>query len=351
MLGVSGVEKVYAIKKAVAWNTAVQCGALDGILLLPHSVNCRDALKTDDSQGAVWTQGGDRGARVCDGQLVGYLRFDGCDLLLACFAGIAGVPVLHAGGAASYDYIYDLAAHTDGLFLTFAESLKTYVAENPSLKIAGITLKAEADGVWQLLAKVIGDDRVNDGVNTLATMADVTIAETENRVLFAQTKFFMNGRDDIALAAGDQIYPSSFELTAERNLMGEYTGEYRSASDPPQDLIDEPRNNGMLSATLKLQFARHASKTYLEDLRADVRKKIKIEATGKIIEAAIRRQVGLLIPHAQLLNVNPVDEAGNIKEPLEFQLHGASGLVAGMEGVTAPLRIYGINQRATNPLA
>jgi len=37
MSGVSGVEVKYAVKKGAAWNTAVACGAGDGVLCKPDT--------------------------------------------------------------------------------------------------------------------------------------------------------------------------------------------------------------------------------------------------------------------------------------------------------------------------
>lgn len=350
MSGVAGIELRYALKKATAWGTAVACGAGDGFLALPAGIRRDAAVDVDDSLGLFWSQDGTPGAVKVEGDLPLYLRYDGCDLLLALFMGVAGVPSVPGGGTNSRDYVYDLAENTDGLFASFARHYKSYVSEVPGLKVAGLTLKGEQGKPLQLVAKCIGDNVALDGTNTTTTFADVTIAETRHRIQFAQGLFRMNDQSDIALAAGDKIGPSSFELTATRKLAGTY-GSYTTGGANSQDLIDEPVNDGVPEVTLNLQFPRHTGKTRLVDLGSDVRKKADITFTGAIIEGAIPRLFKLEFPHLQMKSVDVVDEQGIIKEPVEFIVHGADTAPAGMTGITTPFRISGTNQRATDPLA
>jgi hypothetical protein len=352
MPGVAGVEMKYALVKGTEWGTAVAAGANDGLLLLPTGVKSGDAaLDVDDSQGLFFSQDGTPGAVKVDGDVPGYLRYDGCDLLIALFMGVAGSPSLHDGGSASYDFVYDLADNIDGLFATFVRNWKNYVEEVRSLKIAGITIKGERGKPLQLIADGIGDFAVQDGVNSSTTFNNVTIAETKNRIHFAQGVFRMNDQGGAALGSGDVIYPSSFELSASRKLAGQYTGEFTSGGTNPRDVIDEPTNDGMPEISLKLQFPRHTGKTRLTDLGNDTRKKMDITFTGPVIEGSIPRLFKIELPHLQFKSVDIVDEAGIIKEPAEFVCHGASTAPTGMTGITKPFRISGTNQRSADPLA
>lgn len=352
MGGVSGVEMKYALKKGTTWGTPVACGALDGLLLLPTGIKAGDAqLDVDDSQGLFFSADGTPGAVKIDGDLPGYLRYDGLDLLIALFMGSIGTPrALHSGGAASYDYDYALASNTDGLFATLARHWKNYVEEIRSLKVAGITLKGERGKPLQLVAECIGDHAAYDGTNTTTTFNNVTIRETANRVHFAQSVFRMNAQSGAALGSGDIIYPNSFELTAKRKLSGVYSGALTTGGTTPRDIIDEPVNDGMPEVTLKLGFPTHTAKTRLTDLGSDARKKCDITFTGPIIEGAIPRLFKLQFPHLQMKSVDVVDEAGIIKEPVEFVCHAASAAPSGMTGITKPFRISGTNQLATDPI-
>lgn len=348
MSRLAGVEIKYALKKAVTWGTAVACGAKDGFLALADSVKRAAPVEVDDSLGQYFSKDGTPGAVTVSGDIPPYLRYDGCDLLLALFMGSAGVPT-QQDATAAYAYTYAFAENTDGLFATFARHMKNYVAEVPSLKIVGLTIKGETGKPLQLVAQTVGNDLVQDGVNDSTTFNNVTIAETSHRVHFAQGVFRMNDRDDIALAAGDVIKPSSFELSASRQLTGVY-GAYTTAGANKQDLIDEPTNDGPPEITLKLQFPQHTGKTYLTDLGSDARKKMDIVFTGAEIESPYNRQIKIELPHLQMRSDDVVTEQGIIKEPLDFICHAIDAAPAGMD-FTQPLRISGINTRTTDPLA
>lgn len=352
MPGVAGVEMKYALKKAPTWGTPVVAGAGDGLLLLPTGIRQGDAaLEVDDSQGLFFSVDATLGAIKNEGDLPGYLRYDGCDLLLALFMGTAGVPALHAAGTLSHDYVYPMADDTDGLFATFARHWKNYVEEIRSLKIAALTLKGERGKPLQLIAKCIGDASVQDGENDATTFASVTIAEVANRVMFSQGVFRINAQSAGALGSGDVVTPNSFELTATRKLGSDYNGLTIGSGSAARDVIDEPINDGMPEITLKLTFPRHTAKTRLTDLGSDLRKKMDITFTGNIIEGAIPRVFKIELPHLQYKSVDIVDEAGIIKEPVEFICHGCTTAPTGMASLTVPLRISGTNQRATDPLA
>lgn len=352
MGAVAGIEMKYALKKGTTWGTAVAAGASDGLLLLPTGISKGDAaLEVDDSQGLFWSVDGTPGAVKVEGDLPGYLRYNGLELLLALFMGTAGVPSSHVGGTASKDYSYSLSDNTDGLYATFARHWKNYVEEIRSMKVAGITIKGERGKPLQLVATCIGDHAVLDGTNTTTTFNNVTIRETANRIHFAQGAFRMNAQSGPALGSGDAIYPSSFELTAKRNLQGVYSGALTTGGTTPRDVIDEPVNNGMPEVTLKLQFPKHTSKTLLTDLGSDARKKLDITFTGPMIEGEIPYQFKLEFPNLQMSSVDVVDEAGIIKEPIEFRCHACATAPTGMTGITKPFKISGTNTLATNPLA
>ena len=118
-----------------------------------------------------------------------------------------------------------------------------------------------------------------------------------------------------------------------------------------QDIIDEPTNDGMPEISLKFGFPRHTAVTRLTDLGNDTRKKCDIVFTGGLIASTFYRGFTLQFPHLQYKSVDITDEAGIIKEPVEFAVYAASVAPTGMTGITQPFKISGINQRSTNPLA
>jgi hypothetical protein len=355
MGGVAGSELKFAVKKATTWGTPVAAGVLDGFLSLATGVKRQADVIVDDSLGSFFVQGATPGAVKVEGDIPLYLRYEGCDLLLALFMGTAGVPVTHAAGTLSKDYVYKWLASTDGLFATFVKHMKNYIAETPSMKVTGITIKGEAGKPLQLIVNVTGNDVVtNSATNTTTTFTtNVTIPAEGigNRVSFGQGVFRMNAQGGAALAVGDVIAPSSFELTAKRKVSG-VLGQYKTAfTGNTQDVIDEPTNDGQPEITLKLQFPRHTAVTRLDALGNDTRYKMDMTFTGALIETTIYREFAIKFPHLMMKSVDVQDEAGIIKEPVEFLVLPATAAPLGMTGITDPFWISGVNKRTTNPLA
>lgn len=355
MGGVAGNELVYAAKKAATWGTAVACGAGDGILSRPSGIKQSNDITIDDSVGLYFPVDGTPGALKVDGQLPAYLRYDGLDLLLALAMGSAGVPTQQAATTA-YAYAYSLANNTDGLFATFVKNMKNYCAEIVNLKILGFSIKGEVGKPVEISFETVGN-RINKntgaGVNTTTTMNNITIPTIGqgNRLMFGQAVFRINDQGSAALASpADVVSPSSFELTFKRKLSGVYGAFTTGIAGNNQDIIDEPTNDGLPEISLKFGFPRHTAVTRLTDLGNDTRKKCDIVFTGGLIASTYYRGFTLQFPHLQYKSVDITDEAGIIKEPVEFAVYGAATAPTGMTGITAPFKISGINQRSTNPL-
>ena len=67
----------------------------------------------------------------------------------------------------------------DGLFFSYAQNMKNYIAEYPSVKCVGITIKGEvgAKPLEVTFQVIINDKVVNSAINTTATFANVTFFE------------------------------------------------------------------------------------------------------------------------------------------------------------------------------
>ncbi len=348
MAGLAGIEIKAAVKKASTWGTAVACGANNGIVVLPTNIKRDSPITVDDSMGRFFSKDGLPGPLKVEGDIPAYLRYDGLDLLLALYMGTAGAPTLQGSGA--YAYTYKVKTLLDGLFCTVAKHMKNYIDEYPSVKITGIAIKGEVGKALQVTISVVCQNKVVASViNTTTTFTNVTWFEEQNRVRFSEGVFRMNAQGGAALGSGNTIYPSAFEFTTKRKLAGEYSTQYISAIN--QELIDEPCGDGTLESTLKLTFPRHTSSTNIDALVSDSRKKMDITFTGALIGGAYYRQFKLQFPHLQLKNVDPVDAQGNIKEPIEFVVHGCASAPTGMTGLTDPFWISGINRLSTDPLA
>lgn len=351
MAGLAGVEIKAAVKKASTWGTAVACGANDGIVILPTSLKKDTTIDIDDSMGKFFSKDGIAGPIKVEGDIPAHLRYDSLDVLIALYMGTAGAPA-QQGGTAAYAYTYKVTTLLDGLFATFVKNMKNYTEEHTSVKVSGITIKGETGKTLQISFQVISFNKIADsGVNTTTTFnTNVTFPEEQNRVRFSEGVIRMNSQSGGALGGGDTIYPGSFEFVSKRKLKGEYTAQYK-VSATKQELIDEPLGDGTMETTLKLTFPRHSANTYLAALQADSRYKMDMTFTGGLIAGSYYRQFKIQFPNLQLKNVDPVDANGNIKEPLEFIVHGAASAPTGMSGLTDPFWISGINKRTSDPLA
>ena len=348
MSGLSGAEIKVAAKKASTWGTAVVCGANNGIVILPANIKRDAPIDIDDSMGNLFSKYGTQGPLKVEGDIPLYLRYDGLDMLLAMYMGTAGAPTLQGSGA--YANTYKVKTLLDGLFFTYIKNMKNYIDEYGSVKITGIIIKSEVGKALQVSLQVICQNKVvSSTTNTTSTFANVTWFEEQNRVRFSEGVFRMNTQSGGALSGGDTVYPSAFEFTSKRKMAGAYSGQYLSALG--QELIDEPLGDGTMESTLKLTFPRHTSSSSISDLVTDARKKMDITFTGALIGGSYYRQFKLQYPHLQLKNVDPVDVQGNIKEPLEFIVHGCASAPTGMTGLTDPFWISVINRLSTDPLA
>ena len=355
----TGKNQVLAIKKCGAgaagvWGTSVACGATDGIQFLSGQAKRDASVVVDESRGRAFPIDGTAGSIKCEQTYKFNLRYAGMELVAAMLMGIAGAPVMQGVGPA---YLHVLKWHTDpyGYMVAIVKNMVSYIEEIPTAKIVGITISGEVGAnPLTLEIETIGINKeVVSTINTLVTVANVTLPTDADRnpVMFSHATFRMNGQSGIALAAGDKIYPSKFSLSVKRSLAGEYTGAYRTTGTNSQDLIDEPSNNGFPEMKLTLDFPKHTGTAYFVDLGNDARKKMDITCVGALLNATFYYTHLYQFPHLQLVNAQPTDDDGRIKEPLEFNILGSVTAPTGMTGITDPLWWSITSKRTTDPLA
>lgn len=102
-MSATGSEIKFAAKKADVWGTPVAVGANNGFLIRPSTFKKQQPFNVDDSLGLGWPSDGDLGEIKVDGDVVGYMRFDSLDLMIAMAMG--GHSLVHtvptAGGGAA----------------------------------------------------------------------------------------------------------------------------------------------------------------------------------------------------------------------------------------------------------
>lgn len=344
---ITGREFVAALRKSAAWHTPLACGAGHGLLLLSDGIKVSIAAELDDSAGQQWITDADPGLQTITGNLDGFMRYEGFDVALALLLGVAGVPT-KVGLTDAYSNSYTLASKIDGLFATVAmKKLASAIWEFPSVKIVSVKLSGEMNKPLKISLGIIGDklDRAS-AVNDVTSMADVTVPACKRIFMDQNTVFRMNDQSAIALAVGNKIYPSSFELTFTRPMDSEPVAG--------QEGIDEPADNGFPVATLMMKFPRYnaANDLFFTDWEAYTSKKADITFTGPVIESGFNYLFRVTMPHLKIDDPEAtVSGPGKIPFSMKCNLLGAAAAPAGMTDLTAPLKIDVVNTRTTDPLA
>lgn len=342
-----GVNISAAIKKAAVWSTPVACGAGNGVLIQPPTMKLSRDDMVDDSLGTYFAKAADMGQTAVGGvSIPAYLRYDSLDLLIGLAMGATGGAPVQQGATAAYAQSFTLADSLDGLFGTFAVNKDgVYVEELPSLKITGFTIKGEVGKPVQITFEGIANDKRYDSVtNTGASFANVTYTETENRVLYRHCVMRMNAQSGGALAAGDKIYPSSFELSFKRAMSGVY-------GVSGFDTIDEPTNDGKPEVTLRLEFPRDTAATLMTDFAAGNAKKMDIVFTGGLIADTYYRTFKMEFPNLHIKDADAPVVQGIIKQTVDFDCLGCAAAPTGMAAITKPFKVSVINQQTANVLA
>jgi hypothetical protein len=344
---ITGRETICGLKKAAAWHTPVACGVGDGVLILADNIKVGMELELDESAGQEWVTEADAGVENVAGNIEAYMRYEGFDVWLALIMGSAGVPA-QIEATTAYTNTYNLTSKIDGLFATMAQKkLVNKIWEYPAVKLHGFKLSGEMNKPVKISFDSICDTLVRDSlVNTSGTMAAVTALKKNRIIMNKDTVFRMNNQADGALADGDKLHPSSFELTFNRPMDSDFVAG--------QEGVDEPADNGFPTCTLMLKFPRYntANDAYFDDWKAAVSKKLDITFTGKEIDSGELYTFRILLPHVKVDSPEaPVSGPGKIPYSMNLKGMGADAAPTGMATLTAPLRIEVTNTRTTNPLA
>ena len=341
----TGTEIVLAAKKAAAWFTAVACAAGDGLFLTDMKLARKQSPLMDESLGKAFHDNADPGPIKVEGTLDAWFRYDGLDLLIAMLFGTTGGAPVQQAATAAYAQSFTLASTLEGLFCTLAAYNGVSVEEFISAKFAGLEIKGKVGEPVEVSFKVIADEMdPESAVNTSATMANVTMPEALNRVLFSQGVFRMNDQDGAALDSDDEIAPNSFSIIIERKLAGVHAAGQSNK-------IDEPSNTNMTEVLLKLGFPRYTSKQDMVDWVAATEKKADIVFTGSLIEDTYYRTQAYSFPRLAHDDVALKYSQGIMENEVVLHALLASAAPTGMSGITLPVQLDVINTKTTDVLA
>ena len=183
--------------------------------------------------------------------------------------------------------------------------------------------------------------------NTYSTIANVTYPDKGNRIIWdANATFKINDESGAALADGDKVYPSGFELSFNRPMEADWVA---GASG-----MAEPSPTGFPEATLTLKFPRYndANHAFFTNWNADTRKKMEIYFKGALIESTYYYEFTITMPNLKVTNASaPISGPGKIPTDISFRLLGTDSAPTGMTGITKPFQIDIQNTRSTDPLA
>jgi len=411
----TGREILIGLKKAADWRTAVACGANDGILILSESFKQTIEHLDDDSAGLAFVQRTDKGKIAASGGLEAYMRYEGLDVLLALIMGTAGVPTQpNPLYTAVYQNSYVMADNLSGLFATLAMLKKSdKVFEYPTVKFHQFGLSGEMNAPIKITAEGIANLlELASATNTAGTMANITYPDKGNRIIFNKdTHFWLNDESGAALAVGDAIYPSGFDLSFNRPMEADLVAGNED--------VDEPVGEGFPEITLTLNFPRYndANDAFFTDWEALTRKKMEIlfrgqvftppaapadwaVATGYVVDDCVKpttlnsfwykcivagtshattepvwpTTVGetivdegvtwecmedeyyyefkLQFPNLKVIDPDAaISGPGKIPMSLSFKVLGTDTAPTGMTGITKPFQIDVQNKRTTDPLA
>ena len=356
MSAITGREVIVALKRANTWRTAVACGAGDGLLITSESLGpVTKEGSPDNSVGQAFiTQRPDVFQSAISGPLNMNGRFVGADLIFALAMGNVSTTQPDATNAPNtYMHTISMAPNLEGTMATIALLKKSdKVWEIPTAKIHGFELAGEVGGFVTLSANVLGNKyELSSAVNTPTTMADVTVLDKENIILFNEEAVFrMRAQSAVALADTDKIYPRSFRLTFSRKM----DTNTREAGHID---ISEPGESDFPNATMELTFDKYNIDSFLDAIVSEAHQKLDISLRGALIESWYDSVNDVTYNYYYELRINcpnvkvifgdaPISGPGKIGHTVSLQLDGCNTAPEGMTD-TAPFQIIMQNTRAT----
>lgn len=329
---ITGREIIAAAKKAAAWRTAVACGAGDGVLITRDSMGPKSPTFVDDNSlgQAEISKSIQTSESLTGGSWEGLFRYEGWDLLLALALGTS----TYAAGANSKEHLYTPSASTTGLFATLAmkKTGTTHdIWEIPSAKVTGFTIRGRVGELCTVNFTFSGSKIESESTtNTTATMANVTYplnASADGQVkMDANTSILMNAAGAGALAGGDQIYPTEFELSYERPIDEPFEAGYADMSEPAQ--------NDFGRGTINLSFDKYGIDEFTDAISAGTNQKMKLTLEGAIIGGSDTYKFDVYLPNISFQSVNAdVPGPGPVPLAVEGRLLATDAAPAGFTGI------------------
>tara|TARA_Y100000310_G_scaffold146471_2_gene145819 strand:- start:1637 stop:2770 length:1134 start_codon:yes stop_codon:yes gene_type:complete len=365
------------LKKGATWGTAIDCDvAGQGIQMLTEGISSASNLLDDESlTGTADQEPGVTSSQTFTGTIEANMQYSSPVLstLIAMAMGRADSPVsplgISSGSEKPYPYYmsYRLGDNVEGYFVSLCidKQASSKIHEYDSVKVNGMTITGAAGEFVKISFDLIAR-KLNVDTTTTTTLAAATVSTPKKFVRFEDFQFRLAAASGGALAAGNQIYPTSFSITLNNNLVGDLT----SLNAP---YVDEPIRDAAREITGSFEIPKYEDTTIETQFLGNTTTKMDIRArsTDQIIEAGggpyyyafEMFMPAVLISDAQ----RPVTGFSKVPAPFSFT---AKKVVAsapdGMDGngnlstlsneeakasITDSLRIEAMNTLKSDPLA
>lgn len=281
------------------------------------------------------------------------MRYEQIDSLLAGACGSVAAPTSTSGAGANslvaYTHAITLAAELTHFF-TLAADTTQFVHELPTAKMRGFTITVGDQGRLMIeFPAVANRSTIISSININSTVGGAAVATIGNRIMRKHGTWRLNLASAGALGASDVIGNlKDFTFTYARPL----------AQDDHVvglDYIIEPDDDGMLEATLQLNYPRMNTVTansLITAFRDGVSFKGDLVFLGPFVNSTSQRKFSLEFPAAQVDNItHPVVGHNQVRPSVTLKLRRAAAAPTGMSGLTAPFRITLINSNSANLLA
>ncbi len=348
-----GAIGLCALQKASTWGTAVEAGALDGVLITSSSLTGgKEVIPDETLSGDGYGNAPDIGQEIFTGTVTMPFRYAGrCPNILAGIFGTAGAP---SEVESSLEYTHAISLESRlGDFWTWVERRGNVSAwEYAAAKITSLVIEVSGRGRATMDVGFIatGLTRDDSGTNTIATTANVTVQTPIEPIYLGDCRLRLNTQGGGALAGGDTLKPNLIRLTIERGLSEDFKSD-QTLGRKCQDPVEE----GDVGIFLQLGFPEYQADTYQKWVDAGTEQKADLyitSSTAALTGAASNLYHEYDFDFPRLIPAERPDNAitgpGRIEDGVTFKVVTASANPTGMSS-TLPVCTYR-NQVNTNLL-
>ena len=271
----------------------------------------------------------------------------GSDVAAAQFFGAVAAPAEQTVGEGDYLHTMTLNPEANVVYLTFAsEKTSDKVAEFPSCAVKSISTSfGEASEIVKFTAELLGNDyKFNSVINTTATIAASTEADTECAVVKFEDSFWINAYGDAALDSGDQFDIMSYNRTLTRPQ--DFSGLVRGAAGNPEPTVDD-----LITGTIDITLESLNDLTYMTAWEVGTFFKCLLNIEGSQIGAGVKKAWDEYTPYMKLVQIPKHDttDSGFNSVTMKFVIMEAPAAPTGMTSTRPYLKV--INKKSAAYIA